>query len=179
MTTPAVTSFGWATYIAPAAIEFEANTAYVVTDASVSTGLTLTAATKVPSGTPLLLKGTGAKTALKLDAAPSAPATNLLEVSNGTDLSSGEYAYVLAKNGSSACFKQWTGDMANLNGRVMLVLDEAASARGIFELDDETTGMNEVTTTNHTNEFYDLQGRKVAQPTKGLYIVNGKKVIIK
>lgn len=27
--------------------------------------------------------------------------------------------------------------------------------------------------------YYDLQGRRVAQPTKGLYIVNGKKVIIK
>ena len=27
--------------------------------------------------------------------------------------------------------------------------------------------------------YYDLQGRKVSQPTKGLYIVNGKKVIIK
>ena len=26
---------------------------------------------------------------------------------------------------------------------------------------------------------YDLQGRKVAQPTKGLYIVNGKIVIVK
>ena len=29
------------------------------------------------------------------------------------------------------------------------------------------------------NEYFDLQGRKVAQPQKGLYIVNGKKVIIK
>ncbi len=27
--------------------------------------------------------------------------------------------------------------------------------------------------------YYDLQGRKVAQPTKGLYIVNGKKIVIK
>ena len=27
--------------------------------------------------------------------------------------------------------------------------------------------------------YYDLQGRRVAQPTKGLYIVNGKKVVIK
>ena len=27
--------------------------------------------------------------------------------------------------------------------------------------------------------FYDLQGRKVAQPKKGLYIVNGKKVVIR
>ena len=33
---------------------------------------------------------------------------------------------------------------------------------------------------NVENEtFYDLQGRRVAQPTKGLYIVNGKKVVIK
>jgi uncharacterized protein YlzI (FlbEa/FlbD family) len=27
--------------------------------------------------------------------------------------------------------------------------------------------------------MYDLQGRRVAQPTKGLYIVNGKKYIVK
>jgi len=26
---------------------------------------------------------------------------------------------------------------------------------------------------------FGLQGRRVAQPTKGLYIVNGKKVVIK
>lgn len=29
------------------------------------------------------------------------------------------------------------------------------------------------------NEFYDLQGRKVENPVKGIYIVNGKKVVIK
>jgi hypothetical protein len=29
------------------------------------------------------------------------------------------------------------------------------------------------------DNYYDLQGRRVAQPTKGLYIVNGKKVVIK
>jgi hypothetical protein len=48
--------------------------------------------------------------------------------------------------------------------------------------DNETTGLSEIKNTNltnNTNEFFDLQGRKVAQPTKGLYIVNGKKVIIK
>ena len=28
-------------------------------------------------------------------------------------------------------------------------------------------------------EFYNLAGQRVAQPTKGLYIVNGKKVVIK
>ena len=29
------------------------------------------------------------------------------------------------------------------------------------------------------SEVYDLQGRKVMNPAKGLYIVNGRKVIIK
>jgi len=27
--------------------------------------------------------------------------------------------------------------------------------------------------------FYDLMGRRVSQPTKGLYITNGRKVVIK
>ena len=56
--------------------------------------------------------------------------------------------------------------------------------------DDETT---RVETMNHAlgsaaslgeepitvNQYYDLQGRRVAQPTRGLYIVNGKKVVVK
>ena len=48
--------------------------------------------------------------------------------------------------------------------------------------DGETT---QITTTNYTNDtnydgsVYDLQGRKVSNPTKGIYIVNGKKVVIK
>ena len=44
----------------------------------------------------------------------------------------------------------------------------------------ETTGIENV---SHeaviNNQYYTLDGRRVAQPTKGLYIVNGKKVIIK
>jgi hypothetical protein len=41
-------------------------------------------------------------------------------------------------------------------------------------------GRTEITEiTEKPNTFYDLQGRRVAQPTKGLYIVNGKKMVIK
>ena len=58
-------------------------------------------------------------------------------------------------------------------------LTYSASAREFFGF-DETTGIN--ATLNNKEEkinenCYDLQGRRVAQPTKGLYIVNGKKVI--
>lgn len=50
--------------------------------------------------------------------------------------------------------------------------------------DENTTGIIEVNTnnTNLTNKaegVFDLQGRRVEKPAKGLYIVNGKKVVIK
>ena len=46
---------------------------------------------------------------------------------------------------------------------------------------NETTGIDAtlVNSEKVNSVVYDLQGRKVAQPTKGLYIVNGKKVVIK
>jgi len=46
--------------------------------------------------------------------------------------------------------------------------------------DDETTGVETVKASQKMNgEFFNLAGQRVAQPAKGLYIVNGKKVIIK
>ena len=60
-------------------------------------------------------------------------------------------------------------------------IDEA-SARSleiVFE-DEETTAIKAIDNEKLTiDSYYDLSGRKVAQPQKGLYIVNGKKVIIK
>lgn len=44
------------------------------------------------------------------------------------------------------------------------------------------TGINDATLVNSekvNSEVYDLQGRKLANPTKGMYIVNGKKVVLK
>ena len=175
-----VQSYGWATYITTSDVEYPANTAYVVTDASVSAGLTVEAVTQVPTGTPLLLKGAGAKTAILLESAPAAPTTNLLSVYNGS-IASGYYPYVLAKDGEGACFKQWTGDASVLNGRVVLLLNEDNSTRSIYSLDDEMTGITGVNLNENQNDnrYYDLQGRHVAQPTKGLYIINGKKVLVK
>ena len=67
-----------------------------------------------------------------------------------------------------------------MEGRVVLILDEAVSSRSTFELDDETTGISQVEASKSNVEgFYNLAGQRVANPTKGLYIVNGKKVVIK
>jgi hypothetical protein len=56
---------------------------------------------------------------------------------------------------------------------------ENASARIDFNF-DETTGIKEVHGNANVEGTYDLQGRKVEEPTnKGLYIVNGRKVVKK
>jgi hypothetical protein len=53
-------------------------------------------------------------------------------------------------------------------------------AREGFAFGDETTGISHMLMNGEqTTRIYDLQGRSVAQPTKGLYIVNGKKVVVK
>ena len=54
------------------------------------------------------------------------------------------------------------------------------NARLLISIDGETTGISNVKNVTATDgQAYNLAGQRVAQPTKGLYIVNGKKVIIK
>ena len=63
--------------------------------------------------------------------------------------------------------------------RAYFVSDSNASA---LTLDfGDVTAITNTNRTNDTNngEVYNLAGQRVAQPTKGLYIVNGKKVVIK
>lgn len=49
-----------------------------------------------------------------------------------------------------------------------------------FIFEDETTGISEMKTVILDDDaWYDLQGRRVAQPTKGIYIHNGKKIFVK
>lgn len=65
--------------------------------------------------------------------------------------------------------------------KAYLVSDNAA-ARAFFAFDtDATTGIDKVNALDSEKEVkaFDLQGRRVAKPAKGLYIVNGKKVIMK
>jgi hypothetical protein len=58
--------------------------------------------------------------------------------------------------------------------------DKTANARIGFNFDDDVTGIKEVHGNENVEGTYDLQGRKVEEPAnKGLYIVNGKKVVKK
>lgn len=42
-----------------------------------------------------------------------------------------------------------------------------------------TTGIRDITTTLNPHQFYTLDGRLVTHPSKGVYIQNGNKVVIK
>lgn len=44
---------------------------------------------------------------------------------------------------------------------------------------DATTGISEITATSGAMNVYDLQGRKLAAPAKGINIINGTKVLVK
>ncbi|MBQ7513191.1 MAG: hypothetical protein IJS95_02235, partial [Prevotella sp.] len=66
--------------------------------------------------------------------------------------------------------------------RAYLTADDAGAPEFLtIDFGGEVTGINEVIEVKGVNDnsWYDLQGRRVAQPKKGLYIVNGKKVVLK
>ncbi len=47
------------------------------------------------------------------------------------------------------------------------------------KLQNGSAAIATVSTTERDNIYYDLSGRRVAQPTRGIYVVNGRKVIIR
>ena len=170
-----VTDAGWATYVTACNMEFAEGDAFVVSTANATTA-TLTGVTKIRANQPVILKGEGAKTAKVLDEAPAA-VSNELAISIGGEID----GFVLAKPaGKSAGFYKWNGGSLT-SGKVYLPAPAGARDYLEFTFDGETTALTLVNSEKRTvnSDIYDLQGRKVANPTKGLYIVNGKKVIIK
>lgn len=90
--------------------------------------------------------------------------------------------YVLSVQSGDVVFAPVTGDNATVAaGHAFLYVPSAgARALSIVFADEETTGIKNLNVDlNLNNKVFDLQGRRVAQPAKGLYIVNGKKVVIK
>ena len=161
-------------------------TAYVVTSATGGSA-TLQAVTDVPASTGLILKKTsGSSFDVPVGSATSLGETNnlLVGVTTATEVTAwadgSVYNYILS---DGTFYRASGGTLAA--GKAYLHCEsnpESAGARGLrIVFADEATGINEVQGSkfNAQGGFYDLLGRKVAQPTKGLYIVNGRKVTIK
>lgn len=177
----AIGSTGWRTLYSSANVSLpEGVTGYIVTASSASTA-TLTEISTIPAYEPVILKATPNTYTLTIADADDCDdvSGNLLEVSTET---TGNGVYVLANKGNGVGFYLWKGGSLGA-GRVYLPAP-AATAREFIGFGDATgigaTLMNSEENVAN-NGVYDLQGRKIANDKlpKGIYIVNGNKVIIK
>ncbi len=176
---------GFATYSA----DFD----YTVTGATVYkmaldlSGGTLTGtavAGVIPAGGGVLLKGTpnanvtisGTTTAATTLSGNNLHGTTKADGTTATP-TAGKTLYVLSGN----TFKKYTGSTFAAN-KAYFQTDGSSVEGHDFTMTFEggTTEIKNVQrTTIQCENYYNLAGKRVAQPTKGLYIVNGKKVIIK
>ena len=88
--------------------------------------------------------------------------------------------FVLNKGTQGVGFYRLTTDKTLGVGKAYLTY--SGSLSNFFDIDDDgTTGIDngQLTIDNSDKVFYDLNGRRVMNPTKGIYIVNGKKVLLK
>ena len=182
----AVDGVYWATYYNSAAnMKADANTT-VYKAAINGSSLTLTEIDDkvINAGEAVILKSTGANILMTTSAVASAAdySDNALEgVDVATAVAAGFKYYVLSYENSTLGFYRYNGATLGANKAFIKVADAGAPAYFSFNFGGEPTGITNTNRTNNTNisVVYNLSGQRVAQPTKGLYIVNGKTVVIK
>ena len=155
--------------------------------ATTETSVTLTEAKgKVLDGTGLILKGNvGATVTIPIvGSGATAIADNLLVgCPNGKTLSVNANYYVMVNNDGKAEFQSLEDNLATIpEGKAYLDITEPEVPEGsrlsiIFA--DDATSVSRVEKLSVENSVFNLNGQRVAAPQKGLYIVNGKKVIVK
>lgn len=89
--------------------------------------------------------------------------------------------YILTKNSGKVGFFKVNSAGSWCAAGTAYLSTSATSARGYFPLWEDATSIEGVVSESENVNLpvYDLQGRRVTSPQKGLYIVNGKKVVIK
>lgn len=184
--------YGWATFSSNCPLDFTnvegIEAAYIVTGND-GTTINKTAVTKVPANTGLLLKGTAYADyiiPITQDETDDVSSNKLVAVSSETTVNKSTVAnttnYVLSVQDNKVVFASINETSATVAaGRAYLTLTSATAPWFSLDGDGETTGISEVRGANDEfgSVFYDLSGRRVDNPTKGVYIVNGRKVVIK
>lgn len=173
----------YATLCLPFTVTLDGCNAYTLTLNSAKTGLTLSEPmTEVPAGTPVFLKGTSASATANIaaDAAYGAPLTTTALTGTYTDLTvNGATDYFLGKADDAVGFYHWDGSTLKANRAYMEGSKMEGSIKG-FAIDfDYADAIHNLFENSEDNDIYDLSGRRVSQPKQGLYIVNGKKMLVK
>ncbi|MBP5337766.1 MAG: hypothetical protein J6Z14_00460 [Prevotella sp.] len=181
-----ITSAGWATLYTPYALDFSGVTgldAYTAT-CSEST-VTLTKVNNVPANTGVVLKGAADTYNIPVIASSTTDKGHLLgsaTTATAYDTYDGYTLYMLKKVGEDVQFVPVTsGNIAAGKAFLKIASGSSSLARSLnVVFADEATGISAVQGEAVTTDgYYNLSGQRISQPTKGLYIVNGKKVVIK
>jgi hypothetical protein len=182
----AVSSVKFATYVPVINVVAPANVK--VYTAKVNEAKSAVVLTEIPAGsviakdTPVLV---GAEEGSYNFAASAEEATtvadNDLKVATADTKGDGSTIYALVEQDGKAVFAPLKKGVPVSLGHAYLELPAASAARFYsIQFGGETTGINEVNAAAKADgAYYTLQGVKTSKAAKGIYIHNGKKVVIK
>ena len=161
---------------------------YKVTNGKLDESYLYNAGETIPAATGVVLKAApGEYTFAASQKAGDVDTDNLLKGSDEAALTTGGAVYYKlslnkAGDANSVGFYYGAADGAAFtNGahKAYLALPAASGVRAFLFNGNTTTGIQNATSNNATTQVYDLQGRRVQSAQKGLYIINGKKVLVK
>ena len=137
----------------------------------------------VDEGTAVVLKNTtdgNIVMTLTTSASSDTQTNSLSGVSNPAGKVSDGTMYVLNNGTNGVGFYKLTAGKTLGVGKAYLTYSGGGSSN-FFSFEEETTSIDVRSKMEEVRDdvFFDLNGRRVMNPTKGLYIVNGKKVVIK
>ena len=104
--------------------------------------------------------------------------SNNLVAATADKTSDGTTFFALTKIGDKVGFALVANNVVIPAGKAYLEVTKGTAAK-FFGLDGEATGINSVKTAKADGVYYTLEGVKTTKPVKGLYIHNGKKIVVK
>lgn len=179
---------GYATYCPMKPIIFQGNEnvkAFIAKEKSATEVTLKQVRGAVAAGTGLVLKGEpGAEAVFEVtNVGTSYSGTNMMVGVTDTNATINEaYLYVLVQKTDGVKFADTAANAAIVPvGKAYLHAPANSSRILTISFDDETTAMKGVSAadTEAPTAVYNLSGQRVTSPKAGLYIMNGKKVVIK
>lgn len=175
----------YATLAAPVALNIpEGVKAYTVTvDVDKESAVLEEVAEVIPAGVAVVLKKEGSESSFDFTFAAegaTANSNNLVGVYTSTAIAADVNAYILGNGSNGIGFYQMNAEDRTLGAnKAYLALPTSVSHIRSITIGGPTTGIEDsVAEDAQAEEYYDLQGRRVMNPTKGIYVTkNGKKVV--
>ena len=135
--------------------------------------------TVIPAGTGILVKAPAGNCDFVVTSDNGTTlAKNDLKAASADVTSDGTKYFALTKIGEKVGFALVEDGIVIPAGKAYLEVSGKTAAK-FFSLDGEATGINSVKTAKADGAYYTLEGVKTTKPIKGLYIHNGKKIVVK